>query len=293
MVSEEVKEEIVEKVKGILFILLAAVGFCLMSVFVRLAGDLPVMEKALFRNAVAAVMAFVMLRRSGEPLRVGEKGRRPLLLRALFGTLGIVANFWAIDHLGIADANMLNKMSPFFAIVMSYFILGERPAGRDMLCVLIALLGAALVIKPGAGLTQLPALVGLFGGFAAGTAYTYVRRTTMEGVAKPVIIFFFSLISSLVCVPFLIFDFRPMSLQQLLFLLLAGGFATLGQVGITAAYSYAPAKDISVFDYAQVVFAALFGLLLWGEFPDGKSILGYVLIIGTAVYRWHMARRGQ
>ena len=278
------------QLKGICFILVAAAGFSLMSVFVRLSGELPVMEKAFFRNAVAALTAFWLLRRSGEHFRVGRKNWPPLLLRSLFGTLGIIANFWAIDHLGIADANMLNKMSPFFAILRSLLILGEVPERTDIVCLLVALTGAALVIKPGAGLAQLPALIGLLGGLFAGTAYTYVRKTAQGGVKGPVIILCFSLFSCLASVPALIRDFQPMSVRQLLFLLLAGAAAALGQLGITAAYSYAPAREISVFDYSQVVFAALFGFLLWGELPDGLSVLGYVLIIGTAVYRWNRAR---
>ena len=278
------------KLKGILFILLAAAGFSLMSVFVRLSGALPVMEKVLFRNLVAAVAAFVMLKKSGERFFVGRGNYFPLFMRSLLGTLGVIANFWAIDHLGIADANMLNKMSPFFAIIMSLLILGERPSRADLSCLVVALCGAALVIKPGTGLAQLPALVGLFGGFAAGTAYTYIRKAGQRGVRGPVIILCFSVFSCLACIPFLLTDFQPMTGRQLLFLLLAGAAATLGQVGITAAYNFAPAKEISVFDYSQVVFAALFGLLFWGELPDRWSVLGYVLIIGTAVYRWNRAR---
>lgn len=81
-----------------------------------------------------------------------------------------------------------------------------------------------------------------------------------------------------------------MTLRQLLFLLLAGAAATLGQLGITAAYRFAPAKEISVFDYSQVVFAAIFGFFLFGELPDAVSFLGYFLIIGTALYRWRAAR---
>ena len=71
---------------------------------------------------------------------------------------------------------------------------------------------------------------------------------------------------------------------------LAGISAALGQVGITTAYKYAPAKEISVFDYTQVVFAALLGILFLGETPEPLSILGYVIIIGTAFYRWNRLR---
>ena len=278
-------------VKGICFIVLAAAGFSLMSVFVRLAGPLPVMQKVFFRNLVAALVAIIMLRRAKEPFRIGKGNRMAVFLRSFVGMLGVIANFWAIDHLPIADATMLNKMSPFFAILMSLFILRERPVKRDWLCLLVALSGAALVIKPGLGLTSLPALVGLFGGFCAGTAYTFVRKAGQGGVKGPVIILTFSIFSCVMVLPFMLAGYERMGVRQLVFLLLSGCAAALGQLGITMAYTYAPAKEISVYDYIQVVFAALFGFRLFRELPDLFSVLGYLLIIGTAIYRFLASKK--
>ena len=96
----------------------------------------------------------------------------------------------------------------------------------------------------------------------------------------------FSLFSCLVSLPFVILNYRPMTMNQLLCLLLAGVCATGGQFSITAAYTFAPAKEISVFDYSQVVFAALLGYLFLGQLADSLSYLGYLVIIGTAVAKW-------
>ena len=277
--------------KGILFIVLAAAGFSLMAVFVRLAGTLPVMQKVFFRNLVAALVAIFMLRRAGEPFRIGKGNRLAVFLRSFVGMLGVIANFWAIDHLPIADSTMLNKMSPFFAILMSLFILRERPVKRDWFCLLVALTGAVLVIKPGIGLASVSALVGLFGGFCAGTAYTFVRKAGQGGVKGPVIILSFSVFSCITVLPLMLAGYEPMGVRQLAFLLLSGCAAALGQLGITMAYTYAPAKEISVYDYIQVVFAALFGFLLFGELPDLLSVFGYVLIVGTAVYRFLASKK--
>lgn len=279
------------RLKGILYILLAAFFFSLMSVFVRLSGDVPTMQKAFFRNIVAAAVAGILLLRSDAPVSVPKKSLPSLLLRSTFGTAGILANFWAVDHLGIADANMLNKLSPFFAILMSVFILGERPNRIEWLSVLLSFIGAAFVAKPSAGIASLPALVGILGGFTAGTAYTYVRKLGLQGVRGPVVVAFFSAFSTLVLLPNLLLHYRPMSLRQLVFLLLAGCSAAGGQLSVTAAYQHAPARDISVFDYSQVIYAAVFGLLLFGEFPDQWSMIGYVLIIGTAFTKWYLVKR--
>lgn len=275
--------------KAIIFVILEAIGFSLMSFFVKLSGDLPTMEKAFFRNVVAAVIALIILLRTPEKFRV-KKGSLPeLLLRASFGTAGLIANFWTIDHINIADANILNKLSPFFAILMSIWILRELPVKTDLICVAAAFAGALFVIKPTAGLASFPALVGLFGGFAAGTAYTFVRKLRLHGERGPMIVFFFSVFSLAACIPGMILQFRPMTARQFVLLLLAGCSACLGQLSVTKAYSLAPAKEISVFDYSQVIFAGIWGLFL-GEIPDSLSLVGYAVIIGSAVLRWYLAR---
>ena len=273
--------------KGIMFILMAAFFFSLMTVFVRLSGDVPTMQKAFFRNIVAAFLAAFILMRSGEKFYIPRTSLMDMFLRCSIGTMGILCNFWAVDHMRIADANILNKLSPFFAILMSIFILKERPNRVEWLSVLLAFIGAAFVAKPGAGIASFPALVAILGGFTAGTAYTYVRKLGLSGVKGPVIVFSFSVFSTLILLPNILLNYHPMSVKQFVFLVLAGCSAAIAQLSVTAAYQNAPARDISVFDYSQVVYAAMFGFLLWGEIPDAWSFLGYAIIIGTAFGKWY------
>lgn len=273
--------------KGIIHIILAAFSFSLMALFLKLAGDVPTMQKAFFRNVVAAVLMAVMLARSEDKFRI-QKGSLPgLFLRALFGTIGMICNFYAIDHLVLSDSNMLNKISPFAAMIMSVFILKEVPDRLEWLMVIIAFIGAALIIKPTSGIGSIPALIGFVGGISAGTAYTFLRKLGRDGERGQITVFFFSVFTCLFCTPFIIAAPAPMTMQQLIFLILTGISAMLGQLNITAAYTYAPAGEISVFDYSQVIFAALWGLLIFKEYPDALSIIGYVLIIGVAVIKWH------
>ena len=143
-------------------------------------------------------------------------------------------------------------------------------------CALLADVVSELSVAPYVGLS----------GFAAGTAYTYVRKLSKQGERGPVIVFAFSAFSILFTAPYLLFAYHPMTWQQLIFLLLSGVGGAGGQFSITAAYAHEPAKEISVFDYSQVLFAALWGFLAWGEIPDYLSVIGYVIIIGVAVFRW-------
>lgn len=281
-----------DHVKGILFILLAALGFAFMSFFVKLAGNVPTMQKAFFRNIVAVLIASVSLVRYKGSLHVDKRDYLPLFLRSLFGTIGLIFNFWAISRLALPDANILNKMSPFFAVIMSIFILGEKPNRMDILTVIVAFVGAMFVVKPTAGLASLPAIVGLIGGMCAGTAYTFVRKLGKHNVPGPLIVFVFSAFSSIVCLIPMLMDYQPMTFIQLLCLILAGCSAALGQFSVTAAYTFAPAKEISVFDYSQVIYAAILGFLVFHEWPDRMSLIGYVLIIGTAIVKWYLNTHG-
>jgi drug/metabolite transporter (DMT)-like permease len=187
---------------------------------------------------------------------------------------------------------MLNKLSPFFAIIMSIPILKEKPSKTDIGATVIAFIGALLIVRPsGNNLQLIPALVGLYGGFGAGLAYVFVRRLGKKGERTSVIVLCFSLFSCLVALPYLIFDYHHMEATQLLYLIFAGIAAAVGQFGITSAYKFAPAKDISVFDYTQVIFAATWGLIFLGEIPVPLSIAGYIIIIGVAFFRWYLARK--
>ena len=272
------------RTKGIIYVITAAFGFAMMSVFVHLAGELPSFQKAFFRNAVALLVVTVTMLKKRESFLPQKQNILPLFCRSFFGTVGLVSNFYAIDHLVLADANMLNKLSPFFAILFSIFLLRERPSWVQVLGVITAFLGSILIIKPTmTGYTPIPAMIGALGGFGAGVAYTFVRLMGQRGENSSVIIFYFSAFSCLVCLPFMFAEHAAMSASSFLCLVCAGISACIGQFGITRAYICAPAKEISVYDYSQVLFAALFGFLFFRQVPDLWSFFGYLLICGAGI----------
>lgn len=274
------------RAKGTLCILMAALSFALMNTFVRLSGDVPSMQKAFFRNVVAAVFTLIIMLKNHEPFHPPKRSHWAYLMaRAIFGTVGLLCNFYAVDHLNLSDASMLNKMSPFFAILISYFLLKERLNLVQGISVVAAFLGCLLIIKPNpSNMALVPSLIGLLGGFGAGVAYSFVRLMSKKGVHSALIVFVFSTFSCLVCLPYFIAVHAPMTLSQLLCLLAAGTFGCTGQFAITSAYRFAPAKEISVYDYTQVVFAALLGWAIFGQLPDVYSLLGYIIICGTGIF---------
>ncbi len=273
------------KYKGIIFIILSAFFFSLMAVFIRIAGDLHFVQKAFFRNFIAFFIALIVMIKNKEKFKINKTNLPDLLGRAITGTIGIFCNFFAIEHLILSDASMLNKMSPFFAILFSLILLKEKVSLSQSLIVGTAFIGSLFIVKPTAQLFQNPAsLVGLIGGIAAGAAYTFVRKLGQKGENKSIIVLFFSGFSCLITIPYLLFNFEPMTLKQLLALIGAGFSAAGGQFSITAAYFHAPAKEISVYDYSQLIFSMLLGYILFGHIPDVLSFIGYGIIIASAVF---------
>ncbi len=277
---------------GVLCLIVSAFGFALMGMFVRMTdlhGDaISAFQKGFFRNIVAFAIAGALFLKGGRRISFGEGSatRRwsVLVMRAAFGTAGIFGNFYAISKIDLADAMMLNKLAPFFTVLFSWLFIRERVSLRQALCLVGAFAGAMFVAKPGLGVVPVfPAMCGLAGGLFAGAAYACVHELGLLKMDGRFIVLFFSAFSCLASVPFLLFDFQPMTATQVWMLCGAGAAAALGQFAITAAYRYAEPRRIAVFDYTNILFAAGLGYLAFGQVPDALSWIGFALIALMAV----------
>lgn len=273
------------KTKGVIFIILSALSFTGMNTFVRLAGDLPTMQKVFFRNFVAMIFAFAAMVKAGDSFKPKKGSLKYLLIRSAAGLAGIFGNFYALDKIELSNASMLNKMSPFFALIFSAIFVKEKVKPKQAVAIAVAFIGALFIIKPTFGNADLLAsLAGFAGGMAAGGAYTCVRWLGIKGENGRLIVLFFSVFSCVLTVPYLIFDYHYMTAFQWFALLMAGVFAAGGQFAITAAYTHAPSREISVYDYSQIIFAAVVGFFVFGDIPDVWSFVGYFIIIAMAVW---------
>lgn len=280
--------------KGIIFVIISALSFTTMGLFIRLSGDLPVMQKSVFRNAISALFAFIILTREKKLVKkIEPRALGTLIFRSSFGTLGILCNYYAVDHLLLSDATMLLQLNPFFAIIFSFLILKERVVTKQILIVIFAFIGALFVIKPSfSSISLIPSLAGVCGGMSAGLAYTFVRKLGKMGVGGPFIVFFFSAFSCLSILPFAAMSYVPMTISQIIYLLFAGLFACAGQFSMTIAYYSAPAKDISVYNYSSIIFAAILGFTFLGQIPDMFSVIGYIIILIMAytMFKFNQSR---
>lgn len=271
------------RTKGVLFIIMSAFGFAMMSAFVKLSGDLPSFQKTFFRNITSCIIAFILIVVNKESFFGKLENQKTLILRSVFGTLGIVFNFYAIDRLVLSDANMLNKLSPFFVIIFSAIFLKEKINIKQGLAIIIAFIGALFIIKPQFNFDIIPSLIGVFGAICAAAAYTCLRA--LGGKEKYyTIVFYFSFFSTIAILPFMLIVYKKMSMIQFIYLILAGIFASIGQFGITIAYKYAKAKEISIFDYSNILFSAIISIVLFNVIPDYLSVIGYIIIFAVSLY---------
>ncbi len=271
------------RVKGIIFITFSAFGFAGMSAFVKLAGELPSFQKTFFRNLVSCIIALIFIIKNKESFFGKKESQKLLILRSTLGTIGIVLNYYSIDRLILSDANMLNKLSPFFVIIFSALFLGEKINLKQITAIGIAFIGALFIIKPSFNFDMFAFIIGILGAVFAAGAYTCLR--TLGSKEKHyTIVFYFSLFSLIVIFPFMIAVYKPMTSLQLFYLLMAGAFASIGQFGITIAYKYAPAKEISIFDYSNIIFSAIISFIVFGALPDTLSFIGYAIIFIASLY---------
>ena len=267
----------------------------------KFGGSISPFQKSFFRNLVAVFVAGAILARENRDVdkaRIWDVFKTTpaaawiLLLRCTAGAAGIFANFYALSHIPLGDGMMLNKLSPFFTVFFAWLFLHERMTWKSALALSGAFAGAMLIVKPSFATSDLFARgCGFFGGLCAGAAYACVRQLGLKGVHGGVIVFAFSLFSTLSAVPFMVASFDPMTPLQVLILVGAGASATIGQFGITAAYRFAPPSEIAVYDYSNVIFAALLGWLVLGQVPDIYSAAGFAIIIAMGIWMHKNGRR--
>lgn len=271
------------KTKAVFCMLISALGFTFMSVTVKYVTGIPLFEKVFFRNLISLGVAFFMLKKSSAPMFGRRENQLALLARSIFGLAGVVLNFYAIANLTLADSSMLGKLSPIFVTIMACIFLKEKIDNKQILSIIVTFLGALLVIKPEFSFEMLPSLSGIMSAASAGVAYTLLRYLK-DKESPDTIIFYFSLISVVFTAPFALAEYVQPTFTQLGLLLATGVFASVGQFGITYAYKFAKATEVSIYNYSAIVFGIILGFIFFGEIPDTLSLLGGAIIIAVAFY---------
>ncbi|MBE6063941.1 MAG: DMT family transporter [Clostridium cochlearium] len=270
--------------------LLSSFCFAIMAALVKLSGDIPSIEKAFFRNSVSLVVASYMIFKNKQKPWGKKENRKYLILRGVMGTIGLICYFYCIDNMILADSSMLNKMHPFFIIIFAVAFLKEDISQIQIFSLILSFIGALFIIKPKFDMSVIPALVGVASAAFSGAAYTLVRFLG-DKEKNYTIVFYFSFISVISILPFMIFIYKPLNMFQLIILLMSGVFASIAQFSLTYAYKIVPASEISIYNYSNVIFSQIIAFIIWQEIPDVYSFIGYVLIIGSSYIAYNYMKK--
>jgi drug/metabolite transporter (DMT)-like permease len=268
--------------RGLRYMAAGAFFFSIMSLLVKLAGQLiPSQEIVLARSVIMSVLSFAALRRRRIPL-LGER-RRLLVLRGLLGFAALSCFYYAIVHLPLADATVIQYTNPAFAAILAVFVLGERMRRREVLCVVLSITGVLLVAQPGllfgggAGLDPVAVTVALLGAVLSAAAYVTVRVLAAEH--HLVVIFYFAVISSIGSLPGTLLNPVMPGPLGLLMLLGVGVTTQLGQIFMTRGLHLERTGRATATALVQIVFAGVWGAIFFSQIPGPVGLAGAALII--------------
>lgn len=261
--------------------ILAGLFFSGMASLVKLIGQshFSVFQIIFFRAGVAAVIIAIMTLKRGVPLWGENHGM--LLVRSIAGCIAMGLNFYAISKINLGDASVLNQSSPFFVMIFSWLFLGEKFYYPLLFLTLVSFIGIILVLHPSGQLLDPAALAGLGSAFFAALAYVAIRHLHKTDSFWTMAFYFMAVAAGLSLLPML-YTWKTPSLVETAILALTGLLGTFGQLLMTYAYKHEEASWVAPFSYMGVLFSFIFGLF-FGEIPNGWTILGVVLSVGSGI----------
>lgn len=269
-----------------LFLRLAGIALiATLFLLVKVAGESGVAlpEIMFWRQAVSIPLLLAWLAARGDlgtlrTKRLGAHGRR-----AVLGTIGMLAGFGAAVLLPLAEATTLGFTAPLFAVVLGALVMRQKIGRWRWAAVLLGFAGVLVIAQPG---HEIVSPLGTVAGLGAGLMVALISfqiRDLGRTETPAAIVFYFALFATLMLLPFLPFTMTAHSAEQWLILLALGTTGTLGQVLITAALRHGAVVSVVVMDYTSLIWALLFGWMIWGRLPASATWLGAPLIIGAGL----------
>jgi drug/metabolite transporter (DMT)-like permease len=266
---------------------LSALAFSAMNALVKLLGErIPTQEIVFVRSLLALAFSFALLRRAG--VAPGGHRRGLLVLRGLWGYAALSCVFYAIAHLPLAEATLIQYLHPTLTALLAAAVLGERVDRALAASLALGTAGVALVVRPdflfgGAASALDPWAVAAALGGASLTALALVGVRELSRTEHPlVIVLWFPLVAAPASLPAtLAHGVWPRGGEWAL-LLGIGVLAQLGQVSVTRGLALEHAGRATAVSYLQIAFAALWGWLLFAEVPGPWSAAGAALIAASA-----------
>jgi len=278
--------------KGVCLAVLSALFYSMISVCVKwIGGTLPTVEILFFRAMVMLIVACTTMAVQHQKLTGNHK---PLLIaRGLSGALGAFTYYAAVAKVPLAETMALVNLSPFVVTLLAALFLRERIHKGHILALLISFGGALCIIRPSFENVELGYLIAFSSAVITGCSYTMVRKLKQD-VDTPTIVFYYNIVTVVVSLPVMLLNgFVMPSGTEWLKLFCLGVSALLFNYFNTSAYKYAPAGEISIYNYLSIIFSSIFGILLWNEYLVIGTVVGIALILGGAYLSFRSDRHGE
>ena len=240
------------------------------------------------RYTVQAILVTVLIL---PKINIYGKTKYPKLqfLRSVALMMATTLFFFAFSKLGLAEASAIFNISPVLITLGAFLFLREQIGPRRVIGIFVSLLGALIIIRPGSGVFTIYALLPL----GAAIFYsTYSLVTRFVGADEsPWTSLFYSAIFGAICYSiYIVFHWNPMSSNALLLTIIIGLFGTAGHICLIRALTLGEASLVAPFIYTNLLFTTIWGLVLFGNFPDFWTICGALIIVAAGVYEWARAR---
>lgn len=266
------------------WMLVAGLLFGLMGVFVKLgAPHFSHVELVFYRSLFGLLMVYGIMRH--QRISLATRHWRAHLWRGISGSVALVLFFYCITVLPLATAVTLNYTAPLFLTIFTMLVFKDRFHPPLTAAIVLGFCGVVLLLQPTLEREQLlPGLLGLISGFLAGVAYLNVKQLAMIGEPDTRTVLYFSLTATLGSGVWILFDTaHTITLEGFAILFGLGSSATLAQLAMTRAYRTGRTLVVGSLAYSTIVFASLFGMLLWDETLGLASWLGMAFIIASGV----------
>ena len=267
-----------------LWMLVASLGFALMGVFVKLgAPHFSAAEMVFWRSLLSMIATAFLLHRSGTSIRTPRFGMHAH--RGVSGFVSLFMLFYALTLLPVATAMTLNYTSPLFVALLFGVLAHERIRPMLWFSVVLGFVGAILLLRPTITASQLwPALVGLASGAVSAVAYWNVRQLVQANEPEERVVFYFALFSAAGALVWMLPQtWHAITLDNIGYLAGVGVFGTVAQLAMTRAYGKGSAIVSAALSYSGIVFAAILGIVAFGDLLPWAAWFGMALIIAAGM----------
>ena len=266
--------------------LFSTVLFGLMAVVIRLASETQhPFEIAFFRNLFGLLFTLPLLFKHGPGLL--KTAKLPLyLLRCAIGTVGMMAGFWAIVHLPLAQAVAISYSTPLFVTIGAVWVLGETVRARRWAAVLVGFIGVVILLHPDADSFTGASLVALLAAVMSASVAISIKFLTRTESPDAIVVFTTALWVPMSLIPALLYWQTPAGITWL-WLVLAGLFGTVAHMCWTRALQLGDASILTPISFMQVLVVGVFGWWLFDENVDHYTLIGALIIFGSNLYLAH------